>query len=328
MAALEELEEFTAEIFRIETDTVWKGGVDGPANYQGMSLANRTKWLKAQLLALGSASALGASVDGTLAANSDAVVPTQKAVKTYVDGLLSANDAMVFKGIIDCSANPDYPAADRGHTYRVSVAGKIGGAAGPNIEAGDILICITDGTGAGTHAGVGADWGIIQVNIDGALTISDIGVAVQAYDVTLTALAALVTAADKLIYATGADAFATTTLSAYARTLLADADAATMRATLGAIGATYSLGPSGYIIFPVWLAGGLVIQWGSGSPSSTNGENYLLPVAFPNAFWHVFTTSKGSAAAVNTIGNTPSLTQVFLASSVAGSLISYLAIGN
>lgn len=108
--------------------------------------------------------------DGTLAANSDAKVPSQKAVKTYADALIAANDAMVFKGVIDCSANPNYPAADRGHTYKVSVAGKIGGASGANVEAGDLLLCLTDGTAAGTQAAVGAQWSIAQANIDGAVT--------------------------------------------------------------------------------------------------------------------------------------------------------------
>lgn len=110
--------------------------------------------------------------DGTLSANSDTRIASQKAVKTYADGLIAANDAMVFKNVIDCSANPNYPAADRGWTYRVSVAGKIGGASGAIVEAGDILLCLTDGTAAGNQATVGANWGIIQVNIDGSVTLA------------------------------------------------------------------------------------------------------------------------------------------------------------
>jgi hypothetical protein len=58
----------------------------------------------------------------------------------------------------------------------------------------------------------------------------------QPLDSTLSALSALITAADKLIYATGPDTFAMTTLSAFIRTLLDDADAATACGTLGAAG--------------------------------------------------------------------------------------------
>lgn len=107
--------------------------------------------------------------DTTLAANSDSRLASQKAVKAYVDALLNANDAMQFKGVIDCSANPNYPAANAGYVYRVSVAGKIGGASGTVVEAGDQLLCITDGTSAGTQAAVGANWSITQSNIDGAV---------------------------------------------------------------------------------------------------------------------------------------------------------------
>lgn len=113
MAALTELEQFDAEVFRIETDTVWKGGEEGPANKQGKALANRTGWLKAQVEAL--------------------------------------------------------------------VTGK------------------------------------------------------QPLDGTLTAIAALATVADRMIYSTGADTFAITPLTAFIRTLLDDADAAAARTTLGAI---------------------------------------------------------------------------------------------
>jgi hypothetical protein len=107
--------------------------------------------------------------DGTLAADSDSKVPSQKAVKTYADALIAANDAMVFKGVIDCSANPNYPAADSGHTYRVSLAGKIGGGSGLNVEAGDILLCLTDSTASGNQATVGSAWTIVQANLDGAV---------------------------------------------------------------------------------------------------------------------------------------------------------------
>ena len=56
----------------------------------------------------------------------------------------------------------------------------------------------------------------------------------QPGDPTLTALAALVTAADKLIYATGSDAFATTDLTSFARTILDDTNAAGVRTTISA----------------------------------------------------------------------------------------------
>lgn len=101
---------------------------------------------------------------------SNVKVPSQGAVKAYADGLLDANNAMQFKGVIDASTNPNYPAASAGHAYKISVAGKIGGASGPNVEVGDTLYAITDGTAAGTQAAVGANWVIVQTNIDGAVT--------------------------------------------------------------------------------------------------------------------------------------------------------------
>jgi hypothetical protein len=118
----------------------------------------------------GAAGLLTRDTDTTLAANSDTVLATQKAVKAYVDAIVTggAADVMIFKGVIDCSANPNYPAADAGAVYKVSVAGKIGGASGPNVEVGDTLYCITDSTASGNHATVGAHWVVAQVNVDGA----------------------------------------------------------------------------------------------------------------------------------------------------------------
>lgn len=73
---------------------------------------------------------------------------------------------MVYKGEIDCHLNPLYPAADQGHVYQVSASGKIGGESGLNVDNGDVLICVSDGTPEGTQGDVGKDWDILQYNID------------------------------------------------------------------------------------------------------------------------------------------------------------------
>lgn len=70
----------------------------------------------------------------------------------------------------------------------------------------------------------------------------------QPIDATLTALAAVTVAANKLIYATGADTFATTDLTAAARTVLAGSTVAAMMATLGALPKDGSVAMTGALV--------------------------------------------------------------------------------
>jgi hypothetical protein len=78
-----------------------------------------------------------------------------------VEGLIAANDAMVYMGVLDASTQT-LPAADAGHTYKVSVGGTINGLV---VEPGDMLICLADDTAVETPG----NWNVIQTNLDGAV---------------------------------------------------------------------------------------------------------------------------------------------------------------
>lgn len=117
----------------------------------------------------------------------------------------------------------------------------------------------------------------------------------QPLDQTLTALAALATAANKLIYATGPDTFSTTDLTGFARTLLDDADAATMRGTLGiqTYNFTSSLSTSGYQKLPT----GLIIQWGPWTTVSGATTDVTFPITFPTErIFEAANVSNGTSA--------------------------------
>ena len=85
---------------------------------------------------------------------------TSIATTAFVMNAFTANDAMVFKGVVN--ANSDLPANHKqGWTYRIGTAGTY---ANKVCEVGDIIICVTDGTAANND-----HWAIIQNNIDGAV---------------------------------------------------------------------------------------------------------------------------------------------------------------
>ena len=99
-------------------------------------------------------------------------------------------------------------------------------------EAGVVYRAVTANAGKppASNPAIWTRCPMTAAEIADAINLSD----KQPVDATLTALAGLNTSADRLIYATGADQFALTPLTAFIRTLLDDVDAASARATLGA----------------------------------------------------------------------------------------------
>lgn len=81
-------------------------------------------------------------------------------------------------------------------------------------------------------AGTGVPEAVTMAQLRTLLSLV-IGTNVQAWDADLDAIAALVSAANKMPYSTGAQAWALADLTAFARSILDDADAAAVRATLG-----------------------------------------------------------------------------------------------
>lgn len=108
----------------------------------------------------------------------------------FVEVYAGLTGLLDFKGSTDCSANPNYPAASKGDFYLVSVAGKIGGASGIDVTAGDTYFALADNAG-GTQAAVGTSWTVIQgnvayvpVNKAGDTMTGDLVVPDEAYDAT------------------------------------------------------------------------------------------------------------------------------------------------
>lgn len=111
----------------------------------------------------------------TAMATAAAVVAAEESAKEYADTQIAALASTTFRdrGLLDCSANPDYPAAVARDIWTISHAGKIGGVNGPAVEVGDTLVASVNSV-TGDHAAVGANFRIGQTNIPG---LSAIGVA-------------------------------------------------------------------------------------------------------------------------------------------------------
>ncbi|HFU1117615.1 TPA: phage tail protein, partial [Escherichia coli] len=145
----------------------------------------------------------------------------------------------------------------------------------------------------------------------------------QAADATLTALAALATAADKLPYFTGVDRAALTALTSVGRAILSKPSIQGVLNYLGlgelalAGATTGAMLVNGYVAIPLIISGvrrPLIIQWGVGQFGGSLGDDagYLnnFPFAFPSACYVMVASH---------VGHTPSGAGILSASAITKS---------
>jgi len=103
--------------------------------------------------------------DSSIASGSTKLI-TSGAVYSAVNSIIATTDAMVYKGVLDATSS-GLPAANKGDTYKVSVAGNFNNT--KPVEVGDMLICNTDNTAAVAYGSITASswnsWDVIQTNL-------------------------------------------------------------------------------------------------------------------------------------------------------------------
>lgn len=156
--ALAELEAGDLAIYKVHI-LIYDGSCFQVANlYEGGSLLlpeNASETVRG-IAQLASTAEVNAGVD-----NTKVITPAKLAA--YVANKLTG--IWADKGLVDCSTNPLYPAGQTGDAYTVSVAGKIGGAAGVAVAVRAIIYCHAANPG-GTQADVGDQWTVIQSTVE------------------------------------------------------------------------------------------------------------------------------------------------------------------
>lgn len=145
------------EDLRVPVGVPGAGDVSGPASSANNSFAtfNGTtgKLIKDSGLSL--------DTNTGLASNDNFHIPTTAAVRNFFAASISGR--LYHIGDLDCSSNPNYPAANNGSLYLVTVAGKIGGASGKPVNVGDAVIAKADDIG-GDEAAVGSSWYVLEAS--------------------------------------------------------------------------------------------------------------------------------------------------------------------
>ena len=205
MGNLNETEKWEENIYQLETSDPVLGGADGISNRAPRQLANRTKWLKKKTEE--AAQSLAEHVrsrnhpDATLTAKGF----TQLSSATNSTSETQAATPKAVKAAYDLAAGK----APVSHTHPWS---QITGVPAASLTAKGTVQLSSD---------INSTSEILAATPKAVKAAYDLANGKQPADATLTALAGLATAADRLPYFTGADRAALTTLTAIGRAIIA-----------------------------------------------------------------------------------------------------------
>ena len=155
---------FTGTVSGITAAMVGLGNVSNDAQVK-KSASSTNGNLVAWSGTTGDALGTGYSVQ-TVLSSSTTAIPRADAVINYVDSLLAASHAMIYKGTLGTGGTiTSLPTTyNAGWSYKVITAGTY---AGTVCEIGDLIIAVVDRTGSGN---LNSDWTVVQTNIDGVVT--------------------------------------------------------------------------------------------------------------------------------------------------------------
>ena len=150
-----------------------------------------------------------------------------------IGGFTLTSTMLSVDGVEIDSANQRIKSYTGSNYVQISPSGLIG----YDSVLGVVFQIYTDGTAPYFEGSITVPTGEVLTIEDTATFLAsidlEIGVDIQAYDVFLTSIAGLGTAADKMVYTTAANTAAETDITPFARTLLDDANNIAARSTLG-----------------------------------------------------------------------------------------------